>query len=126
MWVGVGLACLSVVGLASAADTPRTLKGTYEGTESEKSGHLEAEFTPAGEGKWGVAFRFQFEGQGHVFAGTAEGTLSEGPLKGTVKTDNGKRTFAFSGTFHDGVFTGTHADATEEKEHQTGTLTLKG
>jgi hypothetical protein len=118
----IAATCLAVAGLASAADSNRTLKGTYEWTDGDKKGPLEAVFTPAGEGKWEVAFHFEFDGQPHVYAGTAEGSLSDGNLKGAVKTENKKRTFTFKGAFRDGTFTGTHAEA----EHSTGTLTLKG
>jgi hypothetical protein len=117
--------CLVVAGVASGADSSRTLKGTYEWTGGENKGPLEAVFTPAGEGKWEVAFHFEFDGQPHVYAGTAEGSLSEGALKGTVKTENKKRTFTFKGAFQDGTFTGTHADSSPDGEQPTGTLTLK-
>ena len=124
LWLG--MLCVAVAGLASGADSNRTLKGTYEWTNSGKTGELKAIFTPTGEGKWDVAFHFEFEGQPHVYAGTAEGSLSEGALKGTVKTENKKRTFTFTGAIHDGTFTGTHADLSAEGEQPTGTLTLKG
>ena len=124
MWLGA--ISLAAVGLASGADSSRTLKGTYEWTDGGNKGALEAVFTPAGEGKWEVAFHFEFDGQPHVYAGTAEGSLSEGALKGAVKTENNKRTFTFTGTFQGGTFTGTHADSSPDGEHPTGTLTLKG
>jgi len=122
-WLGV--LCLSAIGLASGADSTRTLKGTYE-WDGGPGGELEAVFTPASEGKWEVAFRFRFDGKPYVYSGTAEGSLSEGGLEGAVKPENEKRTFTFSGAFRDGTFTGTHADVTSEGEQPTGTLTLKG
>jgi hypothetical protein len=122
----LGALCLAAVGLASGADSSRTLKGTYEWTDGGEKGELQAVFTPAGEGKWEVAFHFKFQGEPHVYSGSAEGSLSDGALKGAVKTENKKRTFTFNGAFHEGTFTGTHADASEDEEHPTGTLTLKG
>lgn len=124
LWLG--MLCVAAAQLASGADRARTLKGTYEWADSGKGGPLEAVFTPVGEGKWEVAFHFEFDGEPHVYSGTAEGSLTEGRLKGAVKTENKKRTFTFSGAFRDGTFTGKHADMAPDGEHETGTLTLKG
>jgi hypothetical protein len=113
------------LGLANGADEKRTLKGNYEWTGGGKKGTLETVFTPAGEGKWDVAFHFDFRGP-HVYAGTAEGSLSGGDLKGKVQNDEKNRTFTFTGAFTDGEFRGTHAEIGDDGEQATGTLTLKG
>lgn len=123
--MAVVAALVMSLGLVTGAEEKRTLKGTYEWTDSAK-GDLEAVFTPTGEGKWDVAFHFEFRGQPHTYAGTAEGTLEGGALKGRVLSDQRKRTFIFKGTFTDGEFHGTHAEVEDGNEHDTGTLTLKG
>lgn len=103
----------------------RTLTGTFHWTGGEDKGDLEAVFTPTSEGKWDVAFHFEFDGRPHTYAGTAEGTLA-GDLKGRVRSDAGNRTFTFKGTFAGGVFRGTHAEIAGGGQHPTGTLTLRG
>ena len=124
--IAVVAALVMAVGLVTGADGKRTLKGSFEWTNSNKTGPLEAVFTPTGEGKWDVAFHFEFRGKAHVYSGTAEGTLTGGDLKGRVLSDEGGRTFTFSGTFTDGEFRGKHAEVDDDVEQATGTLTLKG
>ena len=124
-WMAVVAVLAVSLGLATSADGKRTLKGTFNWTDMKKSGDLEAVFTPTGEGKWDVAFHFEFRGEPHTYAGTAEGSLSDGDLKGRVLNDKGNRTFIFKGTFDDGVFHGTHAEVGDDGEHDTGSLTLK-
>jgi len=114
------------LGLLTGAEEKRTLKGSFEWTDSNKTGDLEAVFTPTGEGKWDVAFHFEFRGKPHTYAGTAEGTLADGALKGRVFNEDKNRTFIFTGTFTGGEFHGTHAEVDDDNEHPTGTLTLKG
>ena len=113
-------------GLVSAADGKRTLKGSYEWTDSQGTGDLEAVFTPTGEGTWDVAFHFVFQGTSHIYAGTAEGSLAGGDFKGRVLNDGKNRTFIFTGTFSGGEFHGTHAEIGRDGKHPTGTLKLKG
>ncbi|HZI94057.1 MAG TPA: hypothetical protein VFE84_07415 [Patescibacteria group bacterium] len=126
----VGLAVVAALamspGVAAGAEGKRTLKGTYEWTDAEKSGDLDAVFTPAGEGKWDVAFHFVFQGEPHTYLGTAEGSLKEGTLKGRVLNDRQNRTFVFTGSFTEGEFHGTHSQIGDDGEHPTGTMTLKG
>ena len=124
--LAVGAALVMSLGLVTGAEQKRTLKGTFEWTDSQKSGELEAVFTPTGEGKWDVAFHFEFRGEPHTYTGTAEGTLQDGALKGRVLSDQRKRTYVFTGTFTDGEFHGTHAEIGDDGEHPTVTLTLKG
>ena len=114
-----------VVGVTGAADT-RTMTGSYEWSDTGKKGNLEAVFTPAGEEKWDVSFHFVFEGQKHVYSGTAQGNLTTGDLRGRVQNEGGNRTWTFKGAFEDGKFKGTHAEVQKDGEHATGTLHLKG
>jgi hypothetical protein len=125
-FVWVGVVVLAACGVAPGADGPRTLRGAYLWSDGGSKGDLEAVFTPSGEGRWEVEFRFRYGGEPHVYSGTAEGSLSEGELMGAVKTENNGRTFTFRGTFREGAFTGTHAEVGDDGEHPTGTLTLRG
>ena len=54
-------------------------------------------FTPTGEATWDVSFSFQFQGS-HTFSGTAEGSLKNGKLEGTVLNERETRSFDFRGT----------------------------
>lgn len=107
---------------ASKGDTT-TMVGEYHWND-RASGELKAIFTPAGDGQWTVDFHFDFRDEPHIYSGTAEGSLSEGGLKGTVKNENKKRTFIFKGAFEDGQFSGDHEETTEGRERRTGTMTL--
>jgi len=126
--IALPLVVLTVLALAqvphSHAEDNITLTGEFVWTQRDNSGSLEAVFTPAGEGEWEVAFHFDFRGTGHVYSGTAKGSLSEGELSGEVRNENKKRTFVFGGEFKDGVFNGTHAETTGDRKQETGTLTL--
>lgn len=124
--VAMVAALMMTFGVVSGAAGKRTLKGSFEWTDGGNRGDLEAVFTPAGEGKWDVAFHFEFRGTPHIYAGSAEGTLAGGALKGRVHTEDRNRTFSFTGTFSEGKFQGTHAEIVDDGEHATGTLTLKG
>ena len=100
----------------------RTLKGEW--SWGGNVGDLEAVFTATGEGRWDVSFHFNFRGP-HVYAGTAEGGLLEGTLRGEVLNDSGKRSFTFAGAFEDGKYRGTHAEVIGGKERETGKLTMR-
>jgi hypothetical protein len=67
-----------------------------------------------------------FRGENHTYSGTAEGSLAEGALSGTVQNEKKERTWTFSGSFEAGAFRGTHAEIVDGKEQPTGTLTLGG
>lgn len=112
----------------AGSDTPevQTLTGEYQWSERGASGDLEAIFKPTGEGTWKVDFHFEFRGQPHIYSGTAEGSLSEGPLSGTVLNEDKRRTFKFTGSFEDGQFSGTHSEMREDGETATGTMSLSG
>jgi hypothetical protein len=121
------LALLVIPGASSVgAEDARTLHGEFAWTQRDKSGDLEAVFTPTGEGTWDVSFRFEFRESPHTYSGTAEGDLDDGELKGTVTDESGKRTFTFEGESKDGEFSGTHAETTGGKPASTGTLKLSG
>ena len=103
------------------------LSGEFHWKHMNHTGDLDAVFTKTGDGAWGVEFRFVWEGKRHVFRGTAEGSLTDGELRGNVVTDTTERpqTFFFAGRFERGRFTGTHtALQASGGTHPTGTLTL--
>ncbi len=104
-----------------------TLTGEFLWKHMNHTGDLDAVFTKTGDGAWAVEFRFVWEGELHVYRGTAEGSLTDGELRGNVVTDNPEwpRTFFFAGRFERGRFTGTHtALQASGGTHPTGTLTL--
>lgn len=109
---------------ADAQPAAQTLKGSYMWEQAQETGALEAIFTPDGAGHWKVAFHFTFQGEAHVYSGTADGSLTNGSLAGRVQTDSGKGVFTFSGEFKDGKFQGSHARLTAGNEERTGTLSL--
>ncbi len=105
-----------------------TLTGEFLWKHMNHTGDLDAVFTRTGDGAWGVEFRFVWEGELHVYRGTAEGSLTDGELRGSVVTDNLERrpqTFFFAGRFERGRFTGTHSALQASGDtHPTGTVTL--
>ncbi len=118
---------LPLLGQSAMADDTQTLTGEYLWTNRDSRGDLKAVFTPTGtDGIWDVTFYFNFRGEPHEYAGSAEGSLSEGALKGVVKNEDKKRTFTFEGEFEDGTFRGTHEETTPSRARRTGTLTLSG
>ncbi len=120
-------AILSAVPVVTADEVETTtLTGEFVWGRRGNSGDLEAIFIAAGEGEWTVDFHFFFRDKAHVYSGTAEGSLSEGTLRGTVQNENKQRTFTFEGEFQDGAFKGTHAEVEDGEEHRTGTLELSG
>ncbi|MEE8522701.1 MAG: hypothetical protein V3T72_02120 [Thermoanaerobaculia bacterium] len=118
------LSLLSLSALPAIADDTTTLNGGYKWDRGTK-GALEAVFTVDGEGSWDVAFHFKHRSRSHVYQGTAEGSLSEGELKGTVTTEDESRTFSFTCTYEDGTFRGTHSEVFGDRRKKTGTLSLK-
>ena len=104
-----------------------TLTGEFFWRHMNHTGDLDAVFTKTGDGAWGVEFRFVWEGELHVYRGTAEGSMTDGELLGNVVTDNPERpqTFFFAGRFERGRFTGTHtALQPRGGMYPTGTLFL--
>lgn len=113
-----------VVAEAPAADET-TLTGEFKWNRMDEPGPIKAVFTPAGDGKWDVSFYFDFRDEPHVYSGTAEGSLSEGALKGNVMSDGEKPSpFSFEGKFVDGTFEGVHHSLRDEEPAETGTITL--
>ena len=110
---------------APAPDGDVTMNGSYLWTYNNgKPGDLRAVFTPNGEGKFNVSFYFKFDGQNHTYTGTAEGSLDNGALKGSVTNENKRRTFTFEGTCTNGKFEGNHAETTKGRAGRTGTMKL--
>jgi hypothetical protein len=104
-----------------------TMTGEYYWHEGNNEGVLEKViFSPTGEGTWDVVFHFRFRGRNHVFRGTAEGSLTAGPLEGKIRNESEKRSFAFSGAFKDGTFEGTHSEIKRGRARPTGTMILNG
>ncbi|MDX1998193.1 MAG: hypothetical protein SF066_10785 [Thermoanaerobaculia bacterium] len=125
--LSLALVVAAFVSWSVFADTQpaaQTLKGSYIWEQAQETGALEAIFTPDGAGHWKVAFHFTFQGEAHVYSGTADGSLTNGSLAGRVQTDSGKGVFTFSGEFKDGKFQGSHARLTAGNEERTGTLSL--
>ena len=106
------------------AEDATTLTGQFLWSHRNRGGDLEAVFTPTGEATWSVDFHFEFRNQPHTYSGTAEGSLSDGALRGQVHNEGKGRTFTFSGSFKDGKFSGTHAEIEGKRTQQTGTLML--
>lgn len=124
------LAALAIVLVAAppllAAD-PQKLQGEFiwERSDRNVSGPLEAVFEPTGDETWNVSFYFSLDDEDHVYSGTAEGSLTEGELRGRVMTDGEKPApFEFEGKFVEGSFQGTHAGLRDGKKDPTGTMTL--
>ncbi len=118
---------LSMQGSAVPSGNEITLTGEFHWTHMNHTGDLEGVFTNSGDKIWSVEFRFEWDGERHVYAGTAEGSLTDGELRGSVVTDNPDwpRTFLFAGRFEGGRFTGTHtAIQVSGGTHPTGTLAL--
>ena len=128
MGLGLLVSLAVFAGVLAAEDV--TLKGSFvwERNDDNRDGEVTAVFTPTGDTEWAVAFHFNWEDEPHTYKGTATGSLSSGELKGAVEADgdNHKMSFRFSGSFEDGLFTGTHSfvDKSGGLKH-SGTLTLK-
>ena len=108
----------------AATDGTRTFSGHYRWDGQDLSGNLEAVFTPTGEATWDVSFSFKFQGP-HTFSGTAEGSLKNGKLEGTVVNERETRSFDFRGSVKKGKFRGVHFESTGGARRKTGTLSMK-
>ena len=125
------LILIAILGLAvgpAMAGEPVALSGSYHWERGEESvdGELEVALTATGEGTWDVSFSFDWEGEPHVFGGTARGSLTGG-LSGNVDSDDPSHPlkFEFTGAFSDGAFAGTHGYFNREGELvPSGTLEL--
>lgn len=107
---------------------PKTkLQGEYlylNEMDKTELGNLEAVFTPDGENRWTVRFFVMYGDQLGDYEGTAQGSLTDGPLSGEVRGDFVGQSFEFRGAFEQGVFRGTHRSVTAKTATDTGTLIL--
>jgi hypothetical protein len=110
---------------AADLDDGTTLVGDFRSGFQDRPKRLEAVFKEVGSGLYEVDFYFKFNGQDHVYSGTAAGSLTEGSLSGEVENESKRRIFAFAGEFEKGVFRGKHAEITRGREEKTGTMTLR-
>ena len=103
------------------------MNGSYVWTASPGDpGDLRAEFTSNGEDKWDVSFYFRFNGQNHIYTGTAEGSLKNGGLSGKVHNERKSRNWTFTGQVSNGKFEGTHTEHYRNgSSKRTGTLALR-
>ena len=122
LWIAFALCAPA---LAAPQVETETLSGEYVWSNNDMKGELEAVFTPAGENRWDVAFPFTFRGKPRTYSGEAEGSLTQGTLKGRVLNESKRRTFRFAGAFEDGTFRGTHAELSDGEAYSTGTLMLE-
>jgi len=108
----------------AATDGTQTFSGYFRWDAQNLSANLEAVFTPTGEATWDVSFNFQFQGS-HTFSGTAEGSLKNGKLEGTVLNERETRSFDFRGSIKRGKFRAVHFESTGGARRRTGTLSMK-
>ena len=114
---------VAMIAVADPESTSTTLEGEYVWNQGPQ-GDLRAVFTATGENLYDVSFYFEFRGRSHTYSGIAEGSLSDGALKGKVRNEDKRRTFTFRGEFENGQFRGDHAETTSGRARRTGTLTL--
>lgn len=114
-------------GLGPVNSAKVTMTGQYEWTQNKgKPGGIRAEFAQVKEGEWDVAFFFRFNGENHVYRGTAMGNLTDGALQGEVQNEKKNRTWRFRGQVRGGHFQGTHVEINRRgREQATGTIELK-
>lgn len=120
----VSMIALPGVDARADHDGTHTMLGEYFWTGGNTGGDLKAVFTPTGDGTWDVEFSFDFRDKPHLYAGTAEGSLTDGSLKGTVKNENRRRTFVFEGEVVESKYKAEHAEMTQD-ERRTGTLEME-
>ncbi len=116
---------LAVAGTASTLAEPESqvFTGHYQwhggGTDD-----LTAEFEPTGDGQWKVTFRFEFDGKGNTWRGSAEGDLDDGSeVTGTAAWRS--RKWTWSATLEDGVMRGTHTELKSRgRTTETGSFEL--
>ena len=106
-------------------DDSRRLRGEYTSDHHRGKRPLEATFALTQDDHWKVVFHFDWDRR-RTYSGTAEGSLSEGPLEGVVADEGRRRIFTFRGEFKDGLFEGTHYEVDRRgRERRTGTLVLR-
>ena len=121
--------CATFANTAVAQDV--TMKGSYkwERKKGATKGAITATFTPAGENKWTVVFKFDWKKTPHTYTGVVTGSVTDGKIEGKVLNDNKKRTFTFTGTVKDGILKASHKEIRKrrgkETSTDTGTIELK-
>lgn len=112
-----GFALLAFAAFLSAAPTgaqalpgdaakPITVHGDFIWNNNPKEHHkdLVGHLTPAGAGKWEVAWDFTWKKQSQKYAGVITGDIKNGEISGTGNDTKGKRTFSFEGTAANSVW----------------------
>ena len=104
-----------------------TIEGTYNwSAQGDRQHTVTAVFNETAPGKYSVDFSFTWGNKAHVYKGTAEGSLSDGKLIGSVRADDQpNRQFGFNGTSVKGVFSGDHHEKRGNHEAGTGKITWK-
>ncbi len=115
------LACLAFPTVA--AEKTHQLAGSYILPDGQWE-KIEATFTANGSDSWTVEFRFEFQGRGEIWTGSATGSLVDGPLEGFVEVEDMGRSFVFRGEVREGILEATHAEIEYGGETPTGTMTL--
>ena len=112
---------------ASKKVTNYTIEGTYNwSAQGDRQHTVTAVFNETAPGKYSVDFSFTWGDKAHVYKGTAEGSLSDGKLIGSVRADDQpNRQFGFNGTSVKGVFSGDHHEKRGNHEAGTGKITWK-
>lgn len=120
--------CLSLPPLLSpqlnAVEKSGNLKmaGTYVWSNQPKNpGTVAATLVKTKDGHYDVSFDFDFRKKKHTYSGTCSSDTKTNILGGEVQNKQKKRTFSFTGTLINGVFTGTH----KEGKRNTGTISMK-
>ena len=124
-WIAL-LGILFLAAMPGFAGDDVTLEGgfVWEREDGNHEGDLLATLTPTGEGEWAVKFEFDWEDGPHVYSGTCSGSL-DGEFSGDITSDGEREMkFKFTGTFEDGMYSGTHSFVTEDGLKPAGTLTL--
>ena len=116
---------LAVLPASADRAEPVTFTGEYQWKQGGDD-TLIAEFTPDGDDRWKVKFRFDWSGNNYTWKGDASGPLTEGSeFSGTARSKDGRREWRFSGTLESGVLRGKHTETTDGRSYETGTFELR-
>ncbi len=117
---------LAAISLGASGSEPdsETFAGHYDWSDGGKD-DLRVEFTPQGDDKWDVTFRFGFDGRAYAWQGTAEGRLEDASeLTGTASWKS--RRWTWRATIEDGVMLGEHTELRSRgRTRDTGTFELR-
>ena len=96
------LATALLLATALPAAAEKAEKVNFSGEYQWKQGgndRLAAEFTPDGDERWKVKFRFDWSGNSYTWKGDIAGPLTEGSeFNGTARSKDGRREWRISGT----------------------------